>query len=173
MAKRTKKILAREELDKRRRQQRKDSLPLEESLSPSLSTNASDGDDEGETGRGPLDHLPDVGETVPGASTSNPALPGGGGGATPGSAVVHLGAEADVPEERVLGKRAVSPVGSAAAVERVAAGATQLPPQRTEGAPGSIENQPTPMDTEAVPLPPPPPLQMRVTMPKRLQPRSR
>ena len=49
-AKRTKKILVREELDKRRRQQRKDGLPLEESPSPSLSTDASDGDDEGEVG---------------------------------------------------------------------------------------------------------------------------
>ena len=52
-AKRTKKILAREELDKRRRQQRKDGLPLEESPSPSLSTEASDGDDEGEGGEVP------------------------------------------------------------------------------------------------------------------------
>ena len=49
-AKRTKKILAREELDKRCRQQRKDGLPLEESPSSSLSTEASDGDDEGEVG---------------------------------------------------------------------------------------------------------------------------
>ena len=49
-AKRTKKILAREELDKRRHQQRKDGLPLEESPLPSLSTEASDGDDEGEVG---------------------------------------------------------------------------------------------------------------------------
>ena len=49
-AKCTKKILAREELDKRCRQQRKDGLPLEESPSSSLSTEASDGDDEGEVG---------------------------------------------------------------------------------------------------------------------------
>ena len=116
MAKRTKKILAREELDKRRRQQRKDGLPLEESPLPSLSTDASDGDDEGEIGRGPLDHLPDIEETVPGASASSPALPGGGG-AAPGSAIARLGAEANTPEERALGKRAVSPVGSTAAVE--------------------------------------------------------
>ena len=53
VAKRTKKILVREELDKRRRQQRKDGLPLEESPLPSLSMDASDGDDEGEMGRGP------------------------------------------------------------------------------------------------------------------------
>ena len=50
-AKRTKQILTREELDKRRRQQRKDGLPLEESPSPSLLTEASDGDNEGEVGR--------------------------------------------------------------------------------------------------------------------------
>ena len=129
MAKRTKKILAREGLDKRRRQQRKDGLLLEESPSPSISTDASDGDDEGEMGRGPLDHLPDVGETVPGASDSSPALSrGGGGGATPGSAIAHLEAEADTPEVRALGKRAISLVGSTAMVEQVAAGATQLPP---------------------------------------------
>ena len=65
-AKRTKHILAREELDKRRRQQRKDGLPLEESPSTSLSTEASDGDDKVEGGRGPLDHLPDVVEWRPG-----------------------------------------------------------------------------------------------------------
>ena len=47
-AKRTKQILARAELDKRHRQQRKDGLPLEESPSTSLSTEASDGDDGGE-----------------------------------------------------------------------------------------------------------------------------
>ena len=67
-AKRTKHILAREELDKRRRQQRKDGLPLEESPSTSLSTEASDGDDKVEGGRGPLDHLPDVVEVAPGVS---------------------------------------------------------------------------------------------------------
>ncbi|XP_066392005.1 uncharacterized protein [Miscanthus floridulus] len=77
-----------------------------------------------------------------------------------------------MPEARALGKRTVSPVGSAVAVEQVAAEVTQLPPQRTEGAPGSVEDQPTPMDTEAMPLPPPPPLRMRVIMAKRLPPRS-
>ena len=128
MAKRTKKILAREELDKRRRQQRKDGLPLEESPSPSLSTDASDGDDEGEMGQGPLDHLPDIGEMVPGASASSPALPGGGGGDASVPAIARPRAEADTPEPRALGKRAVSLVGSMAAVEQVAAGATQLPP---------------------------------------------
>ena len=72
---------------------------------------ASNGDDEDERGRDPLDHLPDVEETV---------LPGGGG-ATSGSAIAYLGAEADTPEKRPLGKRAVSPVGSTAAVVQVAA----------------------------------------------------
>ncbi|XP_066323903.1 uncharacterized protein [Miscanthus floridulus] len=123
-------------------------------------------------GQGPLDHLPDIGEAVLGASASSPTLPRGGGGAAPGSVVAHLGAEANTPEERALGKRAVSPVGSAAAVEQVAAGATQLPPQRIEGASGSVEDQPAPMNTDAVPLPPPLPAQTRVAVPKRLQPRS-
>ena len=124
-AKRTKQILAREELDKRRRQQRKDGLPLEESPSTSLSTEASNGS---EVGRGPLDHLPDVVEVVPGAMASSPALPGGGGEADLGSAVVCSGAEADTLEARALGKRAVSPVGSAAMVEQVVVEATPPPP---------------------------------------------
>jgi len=173
-AKRTKKILTREELDKRRCQQRKDGLLLEESLSSSLSMEASDGDDEGEVGQGPLDHLPNVVEVVPGAMASSPALLGGGGGgeADPGSAVVRSGAEADTLEARALGKRAVSPVGSAAVVEQVAVEATPPPPQRTEGAPGSIEDRPAPMDTEATPLPPPPPLRTRFAVAKRLPPRS-
>ena len=49
-AKRTKHILAHEELDKRRRQQRKDGLLLEKSPSTSLSMEASDGNDKGEVG---------------------------------------------------------------------------------------------------------------------------
>ena len=73
-----------------------------------------------------------------------------------------------MPEARALGKCTVSLVGSAAVAE-----ATQLPPQRTEGAPGSVEDQPVPMDTEAMPLPPPPPLRTRVAVLKRLPPRSR
>ena len=173
MAKCTKQILAREKLDEHRRQQRKDGLSLEESPSPSLSTDASDGDDEGEMGRGPVDHLPDVVEVAPGALASSLALLGGGGEADPGSAIARSRAEADMPGARALGKHAVSPVGSAAMVERVAAEATQLPPQRTEGAPRSIEDQPAPMDTEVMPLPPPPPLQTRVTVVKWLPPRSR
>ena len=171
-AKRTRKILAREGVEKHRRQQRQDGLPLEASPSPSLSTDASDGDDESERGRGPLDHLPNIRETAPGASASSPVLPGGGGGDASGPVIARPGAEADTPEAWALGKRAVSPVGSTAEVEQVAAGATQRPPQRTEGAPGSVEDRPAPTDTEAVPLPPPPPLQTRVAMPKRLQPRS-
>ena len=126
-AKHTKQILAREELDKRRRQQRKDGLPLEESPSTSLSMEASDGDDGSEVGGGPLDHLPDIVEVVPEAMASSSALLGGGGEADPGSTVARSGAEADTPEARALGKCAVSPVGSAAAVEQVAAEATQLP----------------------------------------------
>ncbi|XP_066320803.1 uncharacterized protein [Miscanthus floridulus] len=109
---------------------------------------------------------------VPRASASSPALLGGGVGADPGSAIACSGAEADTPEARALGKRAISPVGSAAAVEQVAVEATQLPPQRTEGAPGSVEDQPASMDMEAMPLPPPPPLRTRVAVAKRLPPRS-
>ncbi|XP_066316647.1 uncharacterized protein [Miscanthus floridulus] len=168
---RTKKILTREELDKRRRQQRKDGLPLEESLSSSLSMEASDGDDEGEVGQGPLDHLPNIVEVVPGALASSPALPGGGR-ADSGSAIARSGAKTDTPEARALGKCVVSPVGSAAAMEQVAVEATQLPPQRTEGVSGSIEDQLVPMDTEAMPLPPPPPLGTRVTVVKWLPPCS-
>ena len=134
---------------------------------------ASDGDDEGERGRGPLDHLPDVEETAPRVSVSSPTLLGGGGGAALGSAIARLGAEADTLEERALGKRAVSSVGSMAAVEQVAAGATQLPLQRTERAPGSVEDRPALADMEAVPLPPPPAARTRVAVAKRLPPRSR
>ena len=121
----------------------------------------------------PLDHLPDVVEVVPGAMASSPALPGEGGDADPGSAVVRSGAEGYTLEARALGKRAVSPVGSAAVVEQVAVEATPPPPQRTEGAPGSIEDRPAPMDTEATPLSPPPPLRTRFAVAKRLPPRSR
>ena len=71
-----------------------------------------------------------------------------------------------------MGKRAVSPVGSMAAVVPAAAELTQLLPQSTEGAPGSVEDRPAPTDT-AVVLQPPLPLQTRVAVPKRLLPRSR
>ena len=103
----------RKKLDEHRRQQRRDT---------------SDRDDEGERGQDPLDHLPDVEETAPGALASSPALLGGGGGAASGSAIACLGAEADTPEERALGKRAVSPVGSTAVVVQVVAELTQLLP---------------------------------------------
>ena len=128
VAKRTKQLLAREEVDKRRCQQRKEGLPLEESPSTSLSTEASDGDDGGEVGRGPLDHLPNVVEVVPRALASSPALPRGGGEADPGLAVARSRAEADTPEARSLGKCAVSPVGSTAVVEQVVVETTPLPP---------------------------------------------
>ena len=101
---------------------------MEVSLSPSLSTDASNGDDESEMGWGPLDHLPDVGETALRASASRPTLPGGGGEDSSGPAIACPGAEADTPEARALGKRVVSPVGSTAEVEQMTVGATQLPP---------------------------------------------
>ena len=72
-----------------------------------------------------------------------------------------------------MGKCAVSPVGSTAAVVQVAVELTQLLPQSTEGAPGSVEDLPAPTDTAVVLQPPPLPLQTRVTVPKRLLPRSR
>ena len=67
-------------------------------------------------GRGPLDHLPDVGETVLGALASSPVFPGGGGYGALGSAIAHPASEADTPKVRALGKCAVSPVGSSAMV---------------------------------------------------------
>jgi len=88
-------------------------------------------------------------------------------------AIARLGAEADTPKERALGKRAVSLVGSTAAVVQVVAELTQLLPQSTEGAPGSVEDRPAPTDMAVVLQPPPPPLQTRVAVPKRLLPRSR
>ena len=90
----------------------------------------------------------------------------------PGSAIAYPASEADTPELRALGKRAVSPVGSTVVVEQAAVGATQLPPQRVEGVSKSDKGRLAPVDTGAMPLPPPPPLQRRVAVPKRLQPRS-
>jgi hypothetical protein len=76
-ARRKRKSLERDELEKRRRRQRLEGLPEEPSPSSSSMEFSSD-DDESEVGRGPLDHLPDVRETVPGASASGPAAPGEG-----------------------------------------------------------------------------------------------
>ena len=69
-ARRKRKSLERDELEKRRWQQSRDGLPEEPSPSSSSMDFSSDDDDESEAGRGPLDHLPDVRETVPGASAS-------------------------------------------------------------------------------------------------------
>jgi hypothetical protein len=85
---------------------------VEVSPSPSLSTDSSGEDDESEVGRGPLDHLPDVG-----ASASGPAFPGGGGEDAPGPVIARLKAKANTPEARALGKRAVSSVGSTTEVD--------------------------------------------------------
>ncbi|XP_066385530.1 uncharacterized protein [Miscanthus floridulus] len=131
-AERMKQLLAREELDKHHRQQRKEV------------------------------------EVVSGALASSPALLGRGGEADPRSVIARFGAEADTPKARALGKRAISPMGSATVVERVVVETTPPPPERTEGAPGSIEDRPTPMDMEATPLP----LRTRFAVAKRLPPRS-
>ena len=146
---------------------------MEVSPSPSLSANSSGEDCESEVGRGPLDHLPDVGGTAPEASASSPAFPRGGGEDASVPTIAHPGSEVVTPEARALGKHAVSPVGSTVEVEQVVAGATQLPPQKIEGALGFGGDRPAPADTEAVPLSPPPPLLRRVAVPKRLHPRSR
>ena len=151
VARRTKRILEREKLDARRRQQRLDGLPLESS--PSLSVSDSSGDDgEVEEGKGTLDHLPDVREVAPRVSLAD----------------TRLVVEDDTPETR-----AVSPVGSAEEVEQATPGAAQSSLRTVEGVPGSGEDQPIPTDSEAVLPPPPPPLQRRDTMQKRLLPRSR
>ena len=120
-----------------------------------------------------MDHLPDVKETVPGASASSPVLLGGGGGGAPGSAIAYPASEADTLELRALGKRAVGPLGSTIVVEQAVVEATQLPPQRVEGVSESDEGRLAPVNTGAMSLPPPLPLQRRVAVPKRLQPRSR
>ena len=125
-------------------------------------------------GRGPLDHLLDIREAVPRASASGLTSPGGGGESVSGLATARPGAEADTPEARVLGKRAVSPRDPMAEVERAMAGAIQPPPQRNKGASESSEGRPAPADTKVVQQPPPLPLQRtRGVVPKRLCPRSR
>ena len=47
-----------------------------------------------------------------------------------GPVITHPGSEADAPEARALGKRAVSPVGSTAEVGQASAGAMQPSPWR-------------------------------------------
>ena len=150
VARRTKRILEREKLDARRRQQRLDGLPLESSPSLSVS-NSSDDDGEVKEGKGTLDHLPDVREVATGVSLVD----------------VRLVVEGDTPETR-----AVSPVGSAEEVEQATPRAAQPSPRTVEGVPGSGGDQPVPADTEAVPPPPPPPLQRRDAVQKRLCPHS-
>ena len=124
--------------------------PRHASLSSSSSLSA---DSSGED-----DDLPDVKGMAPGVSASGPAPLGGGGEDASGLAITRPGSKADTPEMRALGKRTVSPVGSTAVVEQAAVGATQLPPQRVEGAPESDEGRLAPVDTGAVPPPLPPPL---------------
>ncbi|XP_066380114.1 uncharacterized protein [Miscanthus floridulus] len=100
-------------------------------------------------GQGTLDHLPDIRGTVLGASASSPAFPGGGGEDALGPMIARPKVEAATLEAWVLGKRAVSLVGSTVEVEQ-AAEATQQPLQRVEGALGSGEGRPAPTDTGAV-----------------------
>ncbi|XP_066361032.1 uncharacterized protein [Miscanthus floridulus] len=171
-ARHKRKSLERDELEKRRRQQRHDGLPEEPSLSSSSMDSSSD-DDESEAGRGPLDHLPDVRETAPRASVSELASSRGGGEGASGLAIARLGAGADTPETQASGKRAVSLMGSMAEVERATAGATQPTPQRAEEALKLGEGRLVPADTGVVPpLPPPPLLRMRDAVRKLLCPRS-
>ena len=87
-ARRKRKSLKRDELEKHRRQQRHDGLPVELSLSLS-STDSSSDDDESEMGWGPLDHLPDVREMAPRASVSGPTSLGGGGEDASGLAIAR------------------------------------------------------------------------------------
>ncbi|XP_066375235.1 uncharacterized protein [Miscanthus floridulus] len=69
-------------------------------------------------------------------------------------------------------ERAVSPMGSTVEVERATVGATPLSPRRVEEVLGSGGGQLAPVDTEAVLLSPPPPLQRRDAVKKRLGIRS-
>ena len=113
-------------------------------------------------GRSPLDHLLDVREMVLGASAGGPASQGGEEDGDSGQMSARPVAEADTPETRALGKHAVSPLGSTAEVEQAAAGPA---PPRVERAPESGEGRPASADMGAVP---PPPLQRRDAMKKRL-----
>ena len=167
-AKRTKKLLAREKLDARRRRQRLDGLPLEPSPSSSMSDSSSDGGGR-EVGTACLEHLPDIRELLPRASARSLTPLGGG---VPGPVAARPGAEADMPEARVSEERAVSSMSSTVEVERATVGATPLSPRRVEEVPGFDGDQLAPVDTEAAPLPPPPSLQRRLAVSKRLHPCS-
>ncbi|XP_066320611.1 facilitator of iron transport 1-like [Miscanthus floridulus] len=92
---------------------------------------------------------------VLGASVGGPTSQGGGGDSDSRQMSACPTAEADTPKTRVLGKRAVSPLGSTAEVEQAAAGPA---PPGVERAPESGEGRPASADTGAVP---PPPLQRR------------
>ncbi|XP_066333961.1 uncharacterized protein [Miscanthus floridulus] len=136
---------------------------------------SSDNDDESEAGRDPLDHLPNIRETAPGASASGPASLGGGGEGASGLAITRPRAEADTPETRSSEKRAISPMGSTVEVERATAGAAQPPSQRAEEALESGEGRPVLAETAGAPLPlppPPPPPRTRDAVRKVLVPRS-
>ncbi|XP_066375360.1 basal body protein 10-like [Miscanthus floridulus] len=164
MAKRKKKIVERDALEKHCRKQKLEGLPVE--ASPSTSVEDSSDDDGGEVERGPLDRLPNVREMVLGASAGGPASQGGGGDGDSGQMSALPVAEADTPKTRVLGKRAVSPLGSTAEVEQAAAGPA---PPGVERAPESDEGRPASADTGAAP---PPLLQRRDAVKKQLGIRS-
>ena len=104
---------------------------------------------------------------------SSPAPPGRREEADPGQAVAPSGAVADTPEARALGKRAISPVSSAVAAEPVAVEAMPPALQRIEGAPGSAEDRSAPLDTDVMPLPPPPLLRRRFAVAKLGLPHSK
>ncbi|XP_066384925.1 uncharacterized protein [Miscanthus floridulus] len=103
---------------------------------------------------------------VLGASAGGPASQGGGEDGDSGQMSARPAAETDTPETRALGKHAVSPLGSTAEVEQAAAG---LAPPRVERALESGEGRPASADTGAAP---PPPLQRRDVVKKRLGIRS-
>ncbi|XP_066324008.1 basal body protein 10-like [Miscanthus floridulus] len=103
---------------------------------------------------------------VLGASAGGPASQGGGEDGDSGQMSARPMAEADTPETRALGKRAVSPLGSTVEVEQAAVG---LAPPRVERAPESGEGRPASADTGTAP---PQPLQRRDAVKKRLSIRS-
>ncbi|XP_066358546.1 uncharacterized protein [Miscanthus floridulus] len=99
---------------------------------------------------------------VLGTSVGGPASQGGGGDGDSGQMSARPVAEADTPKTRALGKRTVSPLGSTAEVEQAAVG---LAPPRVERAPKSGEGRLASADTGVAP---PPPLQRRDAVKKRL-----